>query len=145
MPGAPGPVGPGAGPVGPGPVCEAKTSATTRHDTARRRTIAVVRSLTMAQRVVLVVALGAALFFVGAYLTGGTHIASGWTGYAPLQSLQRVPVVSRAGLSGVGSLLLWLVLVAAWAAGSVAMLRPTGRRPAAEVDDDNAVRETGAR
>jgi heme/copper-type cytochrome/quinol oxidase subunit 1 len=97
----------------------------------------------MAQRVVLVVALGAVFYFVGSYLTGGTRIPTGWTGYAPLQA---VPLVSRAGLSGTGSLLLWLVLVLVWTGASLTLLRPRrGRPPAAEVDADNAVRETGTR
>lgn len=98
------------------------------------------RSLNTLQRVVLVVALGAALFFVGGYLTGGSHLATGWTGYAPLQS---VPVVSRAGLSGVGSLVVWLALVVVWACASVAVLRT--RQPTRPVDSDNRVRETGVR
>lgn len=102
------------------------------------------RSLNLAQRVVLVVALGGVLYFLGSYLTGGAQLATGWTGYAPLRS---AAVLSRAGLNGAASLVLWLLLVGVWAAASLAILRTrrTGVPRAAPVDAENEVRETGAR
>lgn len=117
---------------------------TTRNDTGAGRTLALVRSLNLAQRVVLVVALGAVLYLLGSYLTGGAHLATGWTGYAPLQS---AAVVSRAGLNGAASLVLWLFLVGIWAAASLAILRNrrTGVPSAAPVDAEIEVRETGNR
>jgi heme/copper-type cytochrome/quinol oxidase subunit 1 len=103
-----------------------------------------VRSVNLAQRVVLVIAFGAALYILGAYLTGGTRVLTGWTGYAPLQA---VPLASRTGLSGTGSILLWLLFVTVWAAGSLMVLRTrrSSTRPPTPVDAEDPVRETGAR
>lgn len=72
------------------------------------------------QRLVVVVAWGAALYFVGQYVTGGARPLTGWTGYAPLQA---VPVSTRFGLTSFGSLLVWLGLVVLWAVGALLLLR----------------------
>jgi heme/copper-type cytochrome/quinol oxidase subunit 1 len=78
--------------------------------------------LSKAQRVVIVVALGAAFLAVGSYLVnlGQPAIAFGWTGYAPLT----VPSVRRPGWV---PLVLWLVLTCLWAAVSIRVLRPSSR------------------
>jgi formate-dependent nitrite reductase membrane component NrfD len=78
--------------------------------------------LSKAQRVVVVVALGAAFLAVGSYLVslGRPGIALGWTGYAPLTS----PSVGRPGWV---SLVVWLVLTCLWAVVSIRLLRPSRR------------------
>ncbi len=77
--------------------------------------------LTLAQRIVLVVALAAALRLVGLYIvTGGANNpGGGWFGYAPAtESLLLRPV----GTGSPGSLIVWLVLIALWAVVSVWLL-----------------------
>jgi hypothetical protein len=78
--------------------------------------------LDKAQRVVVVVALGAAFLAVGSYLLslGQPGIALGWTGYAPLSA----PSVGRPGWV---SLLVWLALTCLWAVVSIRLLRPSGQ------------------
>ena len=76
-----------------------------------------VRSLRAAQRVVLVVALGAALVAVGDYVTTLGRF-TGWTGYAPLAT--GAPPLG--GLHPWLRLLVWLALALAWAVCSVALL-----------------------
>lgn|GEM_PF-3485755 len=82
----------------------------------------------LAQRVVGVVALGAVLWLVGAYLTAPVPF-TGWVAYAPLSSgpLRSQLVVARDGLVPLGNLFVWLGLVLAWLAGSLFVLR-SGRR-----------------
>jgi len=74
-----------------------------------------VRSLSLAQRVVLVVALGLALLAVDDYMTPWS---SGWFGYAPNTSITYVPEDGR-----LGHLALRGLLIAVWAAISVFILR----------------------
>lgn len=78
--------------------------------------------LSTAQRVVVVVAIGAAFLAVGSYLQGlGQHgFAFGWTGYAPLS-------VPNAGRPGWVSLVVWLALTCLWAVVSIRLLRPSRR------------------
>ena len=78
--------------------------------------------LSKAQRVVVVVALGAAFLAVGSYLVslGQPGIAVGWSGVAPLTA----PSVGRPGWV---SLVVWLVLTCLWAAVSIRLLRPSGQ------------------
>lgn len=74
----------------------------------------------IAQRVVIVIALAAALLVFGLWLT---HLGServGWFGYAPLRS---IPPVARGGIPGWARMLIWLALVAAWAVPSFFLLR----------------------
>ncbi len=72
----------------------------------------------MPQRVVLIVALAAALRLVGLFIVSGASSdpGGGWFGYVPLSR----PVFLPPG--GAGPLLVWLVLVAAWAMASVWLL-----------------------
>ncbi|MGA2294172.1 MAG: hypothetical protein ABSG24_02975 [Acidimicrobiales bacterium] len=79
-----------------------------------------------AQRVVIVIAAGAALLFFGDWVTAlGSRSLTGWTGYAPLQSTY-VPYLG--GLHPWVRLVIWLALIALWAAMSIALLRsrPSG-------------------
>lgn len=80
--------------------------------------------LSMAQRVVVVVALGLALGVLAGYLTSlGT--LSGWYAYTPLT--QRA-VLPGAGEPGWVRLIVWLAVIGLWASASVRMLRqPPGQ------------------
>jgi len=75
--------------------------------------------LSKAQRVVVVVALGAAFLAIGSYILSlGQHgFAFGWTGYAPF--------TSPAGRPAWLALVVWLALTCLWAAVSIRMLRPS--------------------
>ena len=82
------------------------------------------RSLSFAQRVVLVVALG--LFLLGSgevtlsWWQYGRVRLTGWTGYAPLTS---VPF-ARVSLHPWVVVTYWTVLIALWAAASLVLLGP---------------------
>lgn len=84
--------------------------------------------LNSSQKVVVVIALGAALAVLGLWLTSlGAHhplLVSGWVGYAPLRPQSRF---LPGGIPRWGRLLIWLGLIAIWGASSLALLRP---RPA---------------
>lgn len=83
------------------------------------------------QRVVIVVAIGAALLAVGDYITS-LGIPTGWMSYAPL----RVPFPGGSGLSAGPRLAVWLLLTALWLAVSLFILREqpeVGAVPAAAV------------
>jgi hypothetical protein len=80
------------------------------------------------QRVVIVVGLGAALLFVGDYVTS---LGAGLGDSAPL--LSSSAFYASAGLNAGVQLLVWLVLVAVWAAVSLFILRSR-----AEVPGDDA-------
>jgi heme/copper-type cytochrome/quinol oxidase subunit 1 len=75
-------------------------------------------TLNRAQRVVIVIGLGAGLCVLGDWVTTlGTHPLTGWTGYAPLRSGRDIGEVHpwlRA--------LVWLVVIATWVVGSVVVL-----------------------
>ena len=71
--------------------------------------------LSLAQRVVVVVALGAALLGVDSAIAGTD---SGWFGYAPNTAV----VVDPDGLSPAGRLAIRLLLVALWAGTSIWLL-----------------------
>jgi len=77
--------------------------------------------LSMAQRIVIVVALGLGLAVLGVFLTRLGRPLSGWYGYAPLTP--RLLLV-RQGIPGWGRLLIWLALIGLWALASVFVLRP---------------------
>ena len=84
--------------------------------------------LGLAQRLVIVAGLGAALIAVGDFITGlGGGYPSGWTGYAPLP---RVLVPYMAGMSAGPRLAVWLVLTALWVAVSLFLLRERTAGPA---------------
>jgi hypothetical protein len=80
------------------------------------------------QRVVVVVGLGAALLFVGDYVTS---LGAGLSGSAPL--LSSSAFYTPAAVNAWVQLVVWLVLIAAWVAVSLFILR--GR---AEVPGDDA-------
>ena len=79
-------------------------------------------SLSLPQRLVLVVALAATLFVVAIYLTtigAGTPADFGWFGYAPLT---RTPFDSG-GPPAWARLLIWLAFIALWTVASLRLLR----------------------
>ena len=85
--------------------------------------------LSMAQRIVLVVALGLAFGVLGNYLDSlGNTGVTGWTGYAPLT---RGLVLPGTGLAGWLRLLIWLVLIGLWAVAAARVLRPAPDEPPA--------------
>ena len=70
------------------------------------------------QRIVVVIGLGVTLYVVGQWvMTWGTHLYTGWTGYAPLQR----PYAG--GLHPWVQLLLWVTLIGIWAGLSIPVLR----------------------
>jgi hypothetical protein len=77
--------------------------------------------LGLAQRIVIVVALALILGAVGVYVTtlGGPPARFGWFGYAPLTQ-----AIFRPDLSRWEQLLVWIGLIAAWAAVSLVLVRP---------------------
>jgi hypothetical protein len=86
--------------------------------------------LSKPQRIVVVIALGLALGAVGSYLVSlGSGMPFGWTGYAPLTAQFVGP---GRGLHGWLRLIIWLVLIGAWALGSVRVLRPSADNAASE-------------
>ena len=74
-----------------------------------------------AQRVVLVVALGAVLVVVGWWTTSPSPV-TGWTGYAPLSS---GPLVTGGPHLWVRAVI-WLILIGAWTGTSLVLLRSRG-------------------
>jgi hypothetical protein len=75
--------------------------------------------LNRAQRIVIVVALGLALYFVGAWLTGlGSHLPYGSVTYTNLNS-----GIIVGGLHPWVKFIIWLVLIAILAVASLALLR----------------------
>ena len=79
----------------------------------------------LAQRIVVVVALGVAVLAFGSWVTRLGRHASGWVAYTPLSNSATVPDLG--GLHSWVRLVIWLVLICAWAALSVGLLRT--RRP----------------
>jgi hypothetical protein len=92
------------------------------------------RRLGLAQRIVIVVALGFALGAVGNFIVAGVEFGAnfGWFGYAPLTNNSFVTLNS--GIAPWQQLLIWLGLILGWAACSILILRPTpvAQRPASE-------------
>jgi heme/copper-type cytochrome/quinol oxidase subunit 1 len=86
-------------------------------------------SLSKAQRVVIVVALGIALFAVASYLAS-LGVRSGWYAYAPLTGQPFQP--QGIGEPGWLRLIIWLAAISLWAFTSVIVLRPSPGRTAAE-------------
>jgi heme/copper-type cytochrome/quinol oxidase subunit 1 len=87
--------------------------------------------LSQPQRVVVVIAPGLVLAAVGSYLVNlGGGATFGWLAYAPLTSARFVP---GNGLATWLRLIIWLALIASWAAASVRVLKPSaGRSPPGE-------------
>ena len=88
-------------------------------------------NLNRGQRIVLVVALAAALYILGLYITALGNAGSGWVAYAPLTQVAHSPLTGEplGGLHAWVRLVLWLGLTVIWAGCSVALLRS---RPRAE-------------
>ena len=87
--------------------------------------------LLFSQRVVLIIALAFALYVLGIWLTNlGTHLFTGWVGYAPLQNNNTIPYAG--GLHAWVSLVIWLLLTLVWTITSLSLLRPT------QLHDDTA-------
>lgn len=83
--------------------------------------------LNRAQRVALVVATGVALLAIGQWLSSvitSPSYVTGWTGYAPLQSVLTTSRWQRGEL-----LSLWLGLIVLWTLVALVLLRTRVRRP----------------
>jgi len=77
----------------------------------------------MRQRVVVVVGIGAALFFFGGWLTTRGQGGSGWVAYAPLSDTINASDLPGPGLRPWVRLLIWLALIATWVVVGVVLLR----------------------
>jgi heme/copper-type cytochrome/quinol oxidase subunit 1 len=78
--------------------------------------------LSLAHRIVLVVALGVGLVVLGQFVIrvgGGTYADTGWFGYAPLTT----GPPSR-GWPAWAILVAWLTVIALWVVASLRLLRP---------------------
>jgi hypothetical protein len=76
------------------------------------------RSLNGAQRIVIVVGLGVALYALGEWLTAlGSNLPYGWVAYAPVSGQ-----FGPDGLHPWVRLLIWLALIALWVISSVRLL-----------------------
>jgi heme/copper-type cytochrome/quinol oxidase subunit 1 len=89
--------------------------------------------LGLGQRVILVIGLGVALALVGEYITSAGGAVTGWTGYAPL-SVSSSPFLVPGGQHAWLRLVIWLVLVAVWVAGSLPLMRSQPRGMAGTPD-----------
>ena len=85
-------------------------------------------SLSLGQRVVLVIGLAAALAAIADFVTAADTF-TGWTGYAPL-SVPSQPFLVPGGLPSYARLLVWLVAVVIWVAGSLPLMRSRLATPA---------------
>jgi hypothetical protein len=77
------------------------------------------RGLNIHQRIILVIGLGAAIFFFGGWVTTRGAL-TGWVAYAPLSNTANFP---NMGLHPWVRLLIWLALILVWLVFSVAVLR----------------------
>ncbi len=82
-----------------------------------------VSRLTLAQRIVLVVAFAATLRLVGLFIESVGSTDGGWFGYAPNS---RALYLERGGIGSFASILVWLGLVVVWALVSVWLLGAGG-------------------
>ena len=98
-----------------------RAPAEVRQAVAMRR----LRSLNLGQRIVLVVALAAALRTAGTFLVNRRD-GGGWFSYAPLGDASIYPAVDS-GWHPVQAAILWIALIALWAAVSVWLLGPQRR------------------
>jgi hypothetical protein len=79
--------------------------------------------LSRPQQVIVVIALGLALGAAGSYLMSlGDGFQSGWYAYSPLTATLAAP---GTGLPGWLRLIIWLILIGAWALASIRVLRPS--------------------
>jgi heme/copper-type cytochrome/quinol oxidase subunit 1 len=78
--------------------------------------------LIFAQRLILVIGLGVALFFVGCWATSlGAKENFGWVAYAPLSKSAFFPPIG--GLHPWVRLVIWLLLTLVWMGLALALLR----------------------
>ena len=84
------------------------------------------RRLNLAQRIVVIIAVGAAFIVVGDAITTPQD-PTGWTGYAPLES-GGVFCCGSFGRSVWHDAALWLVLIVLWSVLSLFLLRGSRRR-----------------
>jgi hypothetical protein len=93
-------------------------------------------TMNYSQRIVIVVGIGVALYFFGAWaMTWGTRGLTGWTGYAPVSNTASSTFTATSIFLGTGlhpwvRLVIWLIIAAAWVGSSLVLLR--SRNP--EVD-----------
>lgn len=79
--------------------------------------------LNKSQRIVLVIAIGLAIGTAGSYLVNlGSGLATGWYAYAPLTN---GVLFAPRGLHAWLRVIIWLVLIGAWALGSIRVLAPS--------------------
>lgn len=100
------------------------------------QTLLMRRTFNLAQRLVVVFGLGAAVYLIGVWATS-LHSNYGWVGYAPLargsvmySSATSVTFVASSlggGFHPWFRLAIWLVLIAVWTGVSVALLRSPRR------------------
>lgn len=83
------------------------------------------RSLNFGQRIVLVVALAGVVRTAGIYAVQ-SRLDGGWSAYAPISRESYHPV-SASGWDPFPAALLWIALIAIWAAASVWLLGPSPR------------------
>ena len=81
------------------------------------------RAFNVRQRVVVVIGIGAALFFFGSWLTTRGQGGSGWVAYAPLSNTINASDLPGPGLHPWVRLLIWLALIAIWVVAGVVLLR----------------------
>jgi hypothetical protein len=80
--------------------------------------------LSKSQRVVVVIALGLALETLGSYLVNvGSGLVAGLYTYSPFTA--GGGFLAPSGLDPWLRVIIWLVLIALWAAGSIRVLRPS--------------------
>jgi heme/copper-type cytochrome/quinol oxidase subunit 1 len=81
------------------------------------------RALNIRQRVVVVIGVGAGLFFFGIWLTTRGAGGSGWVAYAPLSSTVNGADLPGSGLHPWVRLVIWLTLTVVWVVVGVVLLR----------------------
>ena len=84
-----------------------------------------VSHLSLAQRIVIVIALGVTVAIVGTFVSGlgGSPTQFGWFGYAPLT--RATLSLDQPDLAPWEQLLVWIGLICLWAGSSLVLLRPT--------------------
>jgi hypothetical protein len=79
--------------------------------------------LSRAQRIVVVVAIGLALWVVGSYLVNlGSGFHVGWTGSPDV--FATTPLMPGIGLPPLARVIIWLLLIGLWALAAIRALRP---------------------
>jgi heme/copper-type cytochrome/quinol oxidase subunit 1 len=81
------------------------------------------RSFNIRQRIVVLIGVGAGLFFFGSWLTTRGEGGSGWVAYAPLSGAINTSDLPGPGLRPWVRLLIWLALIVVWVVIGVVLLR----------------------